>query len=265
MRTIFVLSALAVSSCWGATSDNVNPDEIIRRFAQKETEFLKAREQYTYRQTVKLQELDLDGNPTDGKYEIVEDVIFDRDRKRTEKVVKAPPQTLKNIIITPEDEEDLRHIQPFVLNTDNIGKYDVRYLGKQQIDEIPCYSFSVKPKTMTKGERYFEGTIWVDDRDLQIVKTYGRGVGIRKKGNDNQFPRFETYRQQVDGKYWFPTFTIANDTLQFQNGPQRIKMTVRYDDYKRYGAESTIQFGDEATNPGQKPDANPEGAKPPKK
>ena len=44
----------------------------------------------------------------------------------------------------------------------------------------------------------------MDDRDLQIVKTYGKGVGLLKKNEDNQFPKFETYREQIDGKYWFP-------------------------------------------------------------
>ncbi len=134
--------------------------------------------------------------------------------------------------------------QPFVLTLADIGEYDVRYLGKENADEIPCYVFAVKPKKMVQGKRYFEGQIWVDDRDLQIVKTYGKGVGLLKRGSDNQFPKFETYREQVDGKYWFPTYTTANDTLHFQSGPQRIKMTVKYEDYKRFEGRSTIQFGD---------------------
>jgi hypothetical protein len=260
MRKSFVFTAAAVASlapwCQAGTSGDINPQEVIQRFANKETEFLKAREVYTYRQTVKLYELDLDGNPTDGRYEMVEDVIFDRDGKRTEHVVKAPPNTLQHLLLTPEDENDLRNIQPFVLNSENIAKYQIDYLGKQQVDEIPCYAFSVKPKQLVKGERFFEGQIWVDDRDLQIVKTYGRGVGFRKKGDDNQFPKFETYRQQIDGKYWFPTFTIANDTLQFRDGPQRVKMVVRYDDYKKFKSDVNIQYGDEVTT-GEKPDTQP--------
>ena len=135
-------------------------------------------------------------------------------------------------------------MQPFVLTTTEIPEYDIRYLGKQNADEIPCYVFAVKPKKMVQGKRYFEGQIWVDDRDLQIVKTYGKGVGLLKRGSDNQFPKFETLREQVDGKYWFPTYTIANDTLHFQTGPQKIKMTVKYEDYKRFEGKSTIKFGD---------------------
>jgi hypothetical protein len=215
--------------------------EIIARFAAKETEFARAREDYTYRQLARVQEVDPGGLAT-GQWEMTEDVVFDRDGKRTERVVRAPIPTLRNIQLTPEDEQDLRSVQPFVLTTAEIPKYDIRYLGKQMADEIPAYVFAVKPKKMEKGERYFQGLIWVDDRDLQIVKSYGRGVGIVK--GDNQFPKFETYRAQIDGKYWFPVWTGADDTLNFQNGPQRIRMLVRYENYKRFKAESTIQFGD---------------------
>ena len=259
MRTLLVFLA-AASAC---LADDPNPQEIIQKFAAKESKFLRARENYTYRQTVKIQELDLDGNPTGAKYELTEDVIFGPDGKRTEKVVYAPPNTLRNLILTPEDEQDLRNVQPFVLNAESIDKYVVQFMGKQQIDEISCYVFSVKPKSMVKGERYFEGQIWVDDRDLQIVKTYGKGVGILKKNSDNQFPKFETYREQIDGKYWFPTFTTANDTLHFKDMNQRIKMTVRYQDYKQFKSDVNIQFGDEVNDPGQKPGA-PQKPPPPK-
>ena len=111
--------------------------------------------------------------------------------------------------------------------------------------EIPCYTFAVKPKKLEAGQRYFQGIVWVDDRDMQIVKSYGRGVGIIKKGYDNLFPKFETYREQIDNKYWFPTYTIANDTLHFQTGPQRIRMMVRYEDYKQFKSDVQIKYGDE--------------------
>jgi hypothetical protein len=244
MRKIAVtfLPVLSLGVLLANTTDPA-PEEIIKKFAAKEAEFLKAREQYTYRQTVRIQELTPSGNPM-GKHEMVSDIIFTPDGKRTERVVRAPVSTLQNILLTPEDEQDLRNVQPFVLTTQDIDQYQVNYLGRQKADEIPCFLFSVKPKKMEQGKRYFEGQIWVDDRDFQIVKTYGKGVGIIKKGSDNQFPRFETYREQIDGVYWFPTYTVANDTLQFQSGGQRIKMTVKYENYKRFGAETNIKFGE---------------------
>jgi hypothetical protein len=268
-----VFSAVALPT-WAAdaaakapvASPSVAPEEIIRKFAAKEAEFAEARSNYTYRQTVKLLELD-PGGATGGKWELVEDIIFSPDGKRTSKVVYAPVVSLQHILLTPADEQDLRDVQPFVLTTKEIPEYDIQYLGKQNADEIPCYNFAVKPKKMVQGKRYFEGQIWVDDRDFQIVKTYGKGVGVRH--GDEQFPRFETYREQIDGKYWFPTYTRADDVLHFKDMNQRVKMTVKYENYKKFEGRSTIKFGDvvdEKGKPSGQPTAPPAAApNPPKK
>jgi hypothetical protein len=229
--------------CSIAVAADLAPEEVIQKFASKEAAFRKARESYTYRQSVKVEELDGSGN-VEGKWEEVQDVTFGPNKQREEKVVYAPMNTL-HLLLTPQDLQDLRSVQPFVLTSDEIGKYDIQYTGKEKLDEINCYKFSVKPKKLLKGERYFEGDIWVDDQDLQIVKTYGKGVGLLKRNEDNQFPRFETYREQIDGKYWFPTYTRANDTLHFKDSNQRIRMVVKYENYKRFGSESSVTFGDE--------------------
>jgi len=250
-RVALLVACLFFASGLWAIKDKQLTDaqiqEIIQEFAAKEAQFAAARSSYTYRQSVKVEELD-NSRRVLGKYEVIQDIIFTADGKRTERVVHAPVSTLSRIILTPEDEQDLRNVQPFVLQTKDIPNYYIRYLGKHTLDEIRCYTFAVKPKQMIKGQRYFSGIVWVDDQDLQIVKTYGRGVGLKRKNYDNQFPKFETYRQQIDGKYWFPTFTIANDVLMFRSGPQPIKMIVRYDDYKKFGAETTITFGDEVVD-----------------
>lgn len=261
-----ILSIAAVAVCLPIrAADNidasVNPQEIIQKFAAKEAEFSEARNNYTYRQSVKLEELDGGGNPTGGKWELVEDIIFTPEGKRMEKVVYAPVQTLRNILLTPEDEQDLRNVQPFVMTTAEIPEYDVNYLGREKVDEIGTYVFSVKPKKIVAGKRYFEGQIWVDDRDLQIVKTYGKGVGELKRGSSKgqEFPRFETYREQIDGKYWFPTYTRANDTLHFKDQDVRIRMVVTYKDYKKYEGKSTIKYGEVVDEKG-KPNGTPSTA-----
>ena len=249
---LLVVSALLLTPGFAASSTEPTQaqiDDIITKFAAKEAEFAKARGSYTYRQTAKIQELDEAGNPQ-GKWEMVSDIVFSPDGKRTERVVRAPVASLQHILLTPQDEQDLREVQPFVLTTAEIPQYFIRYLGREKLDEISCYVFAVKPKKLEPGKRYFEGQIWVDDRDLQIVKTYGRGIGLLKRNEDNQFPKFETYREQIDGKYWFPTYTIANDTLNFKDGlSQRIRQTVKYEDYKQFKAESQIKYGDVAEPP----------------
>ena len=250
MRQIVLSVALAALSIplWADDNkDTINAQETIQKFAAKEGEFQQARNNYTYRQSVKLQELDASGNPTGGQWELVEDIIFTPEGKRMEKVVYAPVQTLRNILLTPEDEQDLRNVQPFVLTTAEIPEYDINFLGREKVDEIGCFVFSVKPKKLVQGKRYFEGQIWVDDRDLQIVKSNGKGVGELKSGQSKgqAFPKFETYREQIDGKYWFPTYTHADDTLHFKDGQtQRMRMTVKYQDYKKYEGKSTIRYGD---------------------
>lgn len=247
MRTLIALAAVAfVASAEDLSQQQA--DDIIAKFAAKEADFARARENYTYRQTVRVQELDDRGVPR-GKYELVSDIIFSTDGKRTERVVRAPMTTLQRIQLTPQDEQDLRAVQPFVLTTKEIGDYNVRYLGREKLDEVPCYAFAVKPKKMVEGKRYFSGIVWVDDQDLQIVKTYGRGIGLEKRGGDHKYPKFETYREQVDGKYWFPTYTRADDTLNFASGPVPIKMLVKYEDYKQFKSDVKITFGDEVKDP----------------
>jgi hypothetical protein len=223
------------------SEDRVN--EIIQKFAAREAEFAQARENYTYRQTARVQTLDDAGNST-GKWETVSDIVFDPSGKRTEHVVFAPVNTLNEIQLTPEDMQDLETVQPFVLTTKDLPKYLIRYLGPQKVDEIGCYVFAIKPKKLDPGQRYFQGEVWVDDQDLQIVKSYGRGVGQLKGIKDQQFAKFETYREQIDGKYWFPTYTIANDTLHFKENDVRVKQLVKYEDYKQFKASTTITFGD---------------------
>jgi hypothetical protein len=242
-----IVASLLIAAGFTFAADNAEPsqaqiDEIIKKFAAHEAEFSKARENYVYRQTARIQELDDSGNTT-GRWEMISDIIFNSDGKRTEHVVRSPVPNLHNLLLTPEDMEDLKSVQPFVLTTDQLSKYQIRYLGRQKVDEIGCYVFAVKPVKYEGKQRYFQGEVWVDDRDLQIVKSYGRGVGTENK-KGQQFPKFETYREQIDGKFWFPTYTIANDTLHFKDMDVRMKQTVKYEDYKRFKADTTITFGE---------------------
>ena len=240
----------------------VSVEEIIEKFAAKESEFRLARGNYTYRQDVKVQEL----NAVDrviGEYHMISDILFEPGgRDRTEKVVYAPLNTLEGIVLTPQDLDDIRDIQPFVLTTEDLELYDVEYLGKELIDEIDTYVFQVGPKVIEEDERYFEGQIWVDDLDLQIVKTFGKAVPDIVDGDqENLFPRFETYRELIDD-YWFPTYTRAIDTLNFSNGPQKIRQIIRYENYKRFLADVSLTFGDEvedeaeAESPAETPPQN---------
>ena len=243
-----VLISIPASAQDGGLREEQPPipvEEIISQFADMESEFRLARGNYTYRQDVTVQELNARDRVI-GEYHMISDILFEPNgRDRTEKVVFAPQSTLEGIQLTPQDLDDIRDIQPFVLTTEDLHLYDVEYLGKELIDEVDTYVFQVGPKALEEGERYFEGQIWVDDIDLQIVKTYGKAVpDITKDGQENLFPRFETYREQIDD-YWFPTYTRAVDTLNFSNGPKKIRQVIRYENYKQFASDVTLTFGDE--------------------
>ncbi len=208
---------------------------IIQEFAAKEKVFRTARNNYTYHQINKVQELGPD-NEVVGTFEQEWDILYDDAGKRIERVTYAPQDTLKGLIVTQEDIENFRNIQPFVLSTEELPEYEVKYLGHVKVDQITAYVFNIRPKQIEKNRLYFQGVVWVDDRDLQIVKSEGKTVPeLKGKKGQNLFPRFTTWREQIDGKFWFPTYTLADDTLYFPNGPPiHMKEVVRYADYKQF-------------------------------
>ena len=249
-----------------AAPNGITSDEIIKRFAAKEKEFKIARENYMYRQEVKVQTLD--GDTADGEFRIVTDVVFDPNGKRSEQVVFAPQSTLERISMTKEDMDDIQHRLPFVLTTDEIPEYDILYVGQQKEDELNTYVFDVAPKHIDKGKRYFQGRIWVDDTDFQIVKTRGKNVpDIRSKGGENLFPEFTTWREQIDSqdgsgrKFWFPTYTKIDDNLHFSTGDIHVRELVKYTNYKRFGANVKITYeGQDIGSAPNQPDQQPQQA-----
>jgi len=220
---------------------SIPADQIIQKFAAREAEFKKERDNYTYTQNFLIETLDESDRP-DGEYRMTSEIVFTPEGRRYEHVTFAPPPTLSRIMLSPEDMQDLENIQPFVLTTEQLPKYDIKYVGQQKIDEINAYIFDVGPKKIEKNQRYFQGRVWVEDKDLEIVKTYGKAVpDIKKGGNENVFPLFETFRENIEGDYWFPTYTRADDVLHFSSGAVHIRMSVRYSNYKRFGVTIKIR------------------------
>ncbi len=246
------------------------PEQIIKQFAEKESEFQDALNHYTYRRTARVQTID-DDNKISGEWYEVDDVIFNSTGARTEKVVFAPASTLDQggIMMSPSDLQDIQHGLPFVLTTADLPSYDLKYVGKQKVDEVDCYVFNVSPKIIDKKKRYLDGRIWVDTTDLQIVVTNGRIVpdDTRKDQNDLH-PPFMTWREQVDGHYWFPVYTKGEGILHFASGNYHlaqdvhIRETIKYSDYKRFGSTSTIIYNGQNLPPEQQTPAAPPKPKP---
>jgi hypothetical protein len=255
------------------TPPTIPTDQIVKQFAAKETEFQDALNHYTYRRTARVQTIDDDTNKVDGEWYEVDDVIFTPDGGRTEKVVFAPASSLTRVMMSPSDLQDIQHGYPFVLTTADLPAYDVKYVGRQKVDDLDCYVFDVSPKVIEKHKRYLDGRIWVDATDLQIVVTNGRMVpDDTKKGQEDLHPPFMTWRQQVDGHYWFPVYTKGEGVLHFTGGSGymgddvHIRDTVKYTDYKRFGSTTTIIYdGQDITKNGQQQNGQTPASQPDKK
>jgi hypothetical protein len=238
----------------------VNVDKIVRAFTTKETEFRQALNDYAFKRNAVVQTIGMGGQVT-GEYHRVSQFVFDDQGNRFEKINFFPQPTLTDITVTQEDLEDLGGIQPFALEARKINEYNYTYLGTERIDDLDLYVFDVGPKVMPNPkkskDRYFQGRIWVDTRDLQIVKVRGKGV----PEGEQRFPLFETYREQIDGRYWFPTYTSADDNLIFPKGEAvHVRMLVRYTDYQRFRSKVTITEINESPEP--TPSPTPQKEKP---
>ena len=233
----------------------VDVDRIIRAFTAKETEFRHALTEYSFKRDAVIQTIGMGGQTT-GEYHRTSQFVFNDQAERFEKITFFPLPTLTELSLTQEDLDDLGGVQPFALEASKIDQYNFKYFGNERLDELETYVFDVAPKVLPKkiSERFFQGRIWVDQRDLQIVKVRGKGV---PEGNQ-RFPVFETYRQQIDGRYWFPTYTYADDELNFPKGPSvHFRMLVRYTDYKRFRSKVKITEAGDAIEETSQPQSKP--------
>jgi hypothetical protein len=249
----------------------ITPDQIVTRMGKRESEFATARENYIFTQTVKVDTINDDTARPDGEYQQVTNITFGDKGKREEHVVFAPANTLERIIMTPTDFDEIVNRLPFILTTEQLPDYDLTYLGREKVDELDTYVFDVKPKHIEKGRHYFQGKVWLDQQDFQIVVVNGMTVPQdTRRGHEDLQPPFTTYYQQIDGKYWFPTYTKAEGTLHFAaaNGSlsQDIHMRniIRYTDYKLFRATVTIHYNGEDITNAKPDDTKPDTQKPPK-
>jgi hypothetical protein len=237
-RIELIAFILAFGFCCQASEP---PANLARLVAEREAKSEAERSQYTYRQGLTLEEFDRRGSKG-GIYQERREVIFLPNGERVERLIGQPNSTLKNLRMTEQDFRDMREIQPLLFTTDRLSFYETKLKGDETIDQIDCWVLQVRPRQILEGMRMFDGIFWIDKRDYSIVRSEGRAVPQLRSnhtGKDNLFPYFTTVREKI-GDYWFPVLTFADDTLDFSSGPLRIKFTIRYKEYKRFGAESKI-------------------------
>jgi hypothetical protein len=198
-----------------------------------------------YRQMVTVEEVDQKGLIA-GHYHEVREVIFSPAGERTEQAAGKPVLALRNLRLTAEDFQDLREVQPFLFTPDRLFLYETKYRGEEDVDGVACWLMQVRPKQILDGQRLFDGVFWVSQGDFSIVRSEGQAVpNLHRNKEENLFPHFTTFRAQVDGRAWFPVKTYADDTLYFRSGPVRMRLIVRYSNYRRFGSQSTIVYGEE--------------------
>jgi len=229
--------------------------EIIQRFSQKEDQYLAMRAHFTYKKTIRIEEFGPDGKPT-GEYVLVMEPARDADGKVYEQVVQRPQSTMQHFFVRSEDLEGLQRIPAFPLTTAQLANYNLKYLGKEQVDEVNCYIFQVKPKILERQKAYFDGVVWVDSQYLEVVKTYGQwmtDLGPIQVIKDLPFNLFETYRENVAGKYRFPNYSRSDDTAELKNGQQiPVRIVIKWTDFKPFPATPQV------TAPAKRPTpANP--------
>ena len=221
------------------------PAGLLRKIADRETANAQAMDNYTYSQSVTIQEFNDHGAVT-GEYREVRDITFSPSHVRYERVVEQPNNNLTRIRLTPIDFADIRNIEPFLLTADKVSLYEGQYKGEQTLNGITCFVEHVRPRQILSGQRFFEGLLWVRESDLTVIQSEEQAVPqIETLREQNLTPHFTTIRKLIDNQWFFPAETYADDTLYFRDWPQRIRIEIRYMNYKRFGAESTVTFGSE--------------------
>ena len=208
------------------------PDEIIRRFAAKEDEMVSAIKGYTFQKDVRIQEIGPDNKPA-GQVEIVTQLRISPEGKMYEKPVSRQPSTLHTLDLERGDSDLLAPTPMFPLTTAMLPKYEITYRGKQPLDELNAYFFTVKPRALDRARAYFSGVVWVDVQDLVIVKTMGKWVNELGDltASDLPFTVFETYRQQVGKNLWFPAYSRSDDTFQAGNTSVPIRVIIKWTNF----------------------------------
>jgi hypothetical protein len=209
------------------------PEEIIRRFSQKEDEFLAARPNYGARKTIRIDEFGPDGK-LGGQFLMVTETTRAPNGQVINKVVQKPQSTLHYFNLETEDVKELDRIPAFPMASSQLVKYDLKYIGEEQVDEIDCYIFKVKPKALDRTHAYLDGLVWVDTKYLEVVKTYGKWVNELGEVRSATLPftLFETYRENVDGKYWFPNYERSDDTLHLKDVTVPVRLVIKWTDFK---------------------------------
>ncbi len=271
---LFVLLILSLSAI-GAFAQNskivktdmsqTEIDRIVKTFTANEVAFRDALTSYVFSRSASISTVGM-GGQISGTYRRDSLMNLTEGGKRIEKIVFAPMPTLKEITISAADLDHLSGVNQFAIEPSTVSQYNFTYVGKEKIDELDLYVFDVAPKGSLDPKKvkqhFFSGRIWVDTGDLMIVKTKGKAVPEQK---NERFPVIETWRENVDGKHWFPSYATSDDELVFDSGDVvKIRVRLKYTGYAPGKSEVRILDDDQEVKE-ETPQAKPTPSPTPKK
>ncbi len=209
--------------------------EIIQKFAANEDVMKEKYETYDFTQTIHIEEMADPG----GKFSVTGEVYTRPDGQRYMRVAKQPESDLKVGHFSLEDARTIVSLPLFSLTSKEIGNYNFKYAGEEKLDQLTTYVFQVKPKLLSRKQRFFEGVIWVDDHDFAIVKSYGKFVSeLSGNGTNLPFTMFETYRENFQEKYWLPTYTRSDDFIKRADEEDLpLRLVIRSTDFKPHSPQ----------------------------
>lgn len=260
-----LIFCFASTSAFAQTSNLVKKDlsqteieRIVKTFTANEKTFREALTGYVFNRSASIHTVGM-GGQISGTYRRDSFLNLLPDGRRIEKILYAPISTLTEITITPADIDNLSGVDQFAIDPTVASQYNFTFVGMEKIDELNLYVFDVVPKMALDPKKikqhFFAGRIWVDDRDLMIVKSKGKAVPEQK---NERFPVIETWRENVGGKYWFPSYASADDELVFDAGNVvKVKVRIKYTNYAEGKSEVRILDDEEEEKPMPKPSPTP--------
>ena len=213
----------------------IPPEKIIASFATHEDEYIRANTMYGFKRSVHLEAYGPDGQKF-SEIHMDSEVYLADNGKRYERHTKGNTDRYLDLKTASIDAEKAAQVPLFPLVSSQMHYYDLTYEGSQPLDELHTYIFQVKPKQLLPRLRLFSGLIYVDDQDLAIVQVYGKWVALGQDDDssnpDTPFSLYEMYYENIDGRYWFPTYIRSEAYVHTKDGDDRVRLTVRMTDFQ---------------------------------
>ncbi len=215
----------------------IPPEKIIEGFAAHSDDYLRAHTMYGFKRSVRVQVFSPGGEKAGDAHQDSEVFLADNG-KRYERSTKDGEQRFLDTKSGSVDMQKSAQVPLFPLTSNQMQYYDLKYMGSQPLDELTTYIFQVKPKKLLPNFRLFSGIVYVDDRDLAIVKVYGTWKSLTDDDADNSAERrvpfsvYEMYYENIGGKYWFPTYIRSDGYVHTKDGDAQYRLTVRMTDFK---------------------------------